>query len=161
MQFNRAYFRTLRTAGALAPALACFACGHEYDYLGAGPHPGECPACGSRLVSPAGDFEITASKANRMWTAHVSVQVQATDESGREWLFTFQYDDGEESARLKTVRIDGQLLDSRSDNWGDALLFDSIAAEIANEMDASGRVKTYIWAYEGDSTEVSEGEEDT
>jgi len=36
----------------------CFACDTEYGYLGTTPHGGSCPACGSSIVTPAGELGV-------------------------------------------------------------------------------------------------------
>ncbi len=65
----------------------CFACETDYGYLGAAPHDGSCPACGSTAVTPAGDLSVvdttTWESANGLSTVHVT----ATDNLSRQFEF--------------------------------------------------------------------------
>lgn len=82
--------------------LHCYACGHDYDHLGGGPHEGRCPACGSPGVPPAGEVRA-AGEPEPLAAGDVTHRVDAVDDTGRRfgyWLSTLSGD------RAQLVRVD-------------------------------------------------------
>ncbi|SEP02270.1 hypothetical protein SAMN04487948_1116 [Halogranum amylolyticum] len=83
-------------------SLSCYDCGHAYWYLGKGVHQGECPQCGSRLVTPAGDLRIVTSQSADT-DDPAAVQLTGTDDSGRLFQYWFRTDTDHEAV---CTRID-------------------------------------------------------
>ena len=70
-----------------ATRLRCFDCGCEYGYLGSKPHPGRCPSCDSRCVSPAGELVIVDVEKWQSATGLSKLWVDAIDERDRRFRF--------------------------------------------------------------------------
>ena len=83
----------------------CFACDTDYGYFGTTPHEGSCPACGSSIVTPAGELSVadttTWENANSLLTVHVT----ATDRRARCFEFVFASRRGR--GKLICFAIDG------------------------------------------------------
>ena len=91
------------------PAISCYICDRETSYIGSEPHPGTCPQCGSRAVSPAGEIDLDEPEAiiiegDKVLTEEM-FRVQGTDASDREFQFWFIEDDTEPA--LMRLSIDG------------------------------------------------------
>ncbi len=67
--------------------LRCFDCGYEYGYLGSKPHPGRCPSCDSRCVSPAGELVVVDVKKWQNATGLSKIWVHTIDERDRRFRF--------------------------------------------------------------------------
>ncbi|PSQ19165.1 hypothetical protein BRD00_02660 [Halobacteriales archaeon QS_8_69_26] len=95
--------------------LRCYDCGHRYSYLGPGVHPGRCPDCGGRGVSPAGTLRV----AEDPFPVGRGLRVDAIDATGR----TFGYwvaslSDGIR-AQLVRVRVASTIVAPSHDAWPD------------------------------------------
>jgi hypothetical protein len=119
--------------------LDCLQCGTEYAYIGAGPHPAECPDCGSACVSPVGILRITNSDYWSVPNGTGQIQIHAVDE--RERSFEFQIGFHKSKATLTTITIDGTSISAKqcSTAWPVAeLLNDSLGRygidELTNPM---------------------------
>lgn len=94
--------------------LTCYSCGHAYDYLGSGTHPGVCPDCGGREVSPAGTLDIGSPEAIEIESGiEISTEYSrlcGTDDSGREFQWWFAVDEADDSALLVRVLIESTAI---------------------------------------------------
>lgn len=104
-----------------AGRLTCYSCGHSYDYLGAGSHPGVCPDCGGREVSPAGALDIDTAEAIEIESdIEISAEycrIFGHDDSGREFQWWFAVDgdgDGSDSAFLVRVLIESTAVSAEN-----------------------------------------------
>ncbi len=102
-------------------SIECFDCGHRYDHLGAGHHPGRCPACRSDGVSAAGPLhpvdDLESVAAGPGDSTH---RVDATDATGRlfsYWIATLH----DRRAQLVRVGVDDALVGPTHDAWPDRL----------------------------------------
>ncbi|MEM4782613.1 MAG: hypothetical protein QXG03_13765 [Halalkalicoccus sp.] len=86
----------------------CYACGHEYVYLGRGHHPGRCPRCSSGCVSPAGELAVVATVDVSPPSEPPRVTVLAIDDRHRQFLYHFG--SGDEPADLVALQVEGQLV---------------------------------------------------
>ena len=66
----------------------CFACDNDYAYLGTIPHRGTCPACGSSVVTPAGDLSIVGMNMWESANGLSTIRVTTADRSARHFEFT-------------------------------------------------------------------------
>lgn len=99
-------------------SLRCFDCGHRYAHLGYGVHPGQCPDCGSRGVSPAGTLRISEDPFG---VGATGVRFDAVDATGR----TFSYwvaalSDGVR-AQLVRIRVASTVVEPGHGAWPDDL----------------------------------------
>ena len=90
--------------------LTCFNCDHKYAYLGAHPHPGVCPECGERTVSPSSeisleDIEVYTPDAGNH---DLMLRIPGEDASGRVYEYWLCADVDEDDAILVRVTIAGQ-----------------------------------------------------
>ncbi len=99
--------------------LHCYACGHDYDYLGSDPHPGRCPSCGSPCVPPAGHLRA-ASGPEPVDSNAATHRIDAVDETGRRfcyWLSALPND----RAQLVAVDAAGTPVGPAGDRWPEHL----------------------------------------
>ena len=92
-----------------ALGLRCYECGHEYGYIGSQPHSGQCPACDSYCVSPAGELMVTDLKQWHNATGLSKLWVYTMDEQGRQFTFEIVANDGR--GKLVSVIVEGLALD--------------------------------------------------
>jgi hypothetical protein len=90
--------------------IQCYDCGESYRYLGRQHHPGECPACNSHCVSPAGKVSILTTVEVSTEGTTSTVTVLAIDERRRRYLYHFSNTEGQ--ARLLALRVDGDVVQS-------------------------------------------------
>lgn len=100
----------------------CFNCGHEYSYIGADPHKGQCPRCGAAGVSPAGELTPCSSRIVLVGD-RPQVEVVATDATDRTFRYRFSINGG--CATCVGVWIEDTELVERK-KWPDELLPPSI-----------------------------------
>ncbi|MFC6731709.1 MULTISPECIES: hypothetical protein [unclassified Haladaptatus] len=112
------------------PALTCYRCGHQYDYLGTTPHPGRCPACDSRAVTPAGNLVVVGTETDTDGDPPV-VRLQATDGSDRTFRFTFEIT-GEGKVALRRLLVDNTLIRSPDGTWPEAVVAEPIRETLAD-----------------------------
>jgi len=86
----------------------CYACGHQYRYLGRDLHPGQCPQCASHCVSPAGEVTAIVSVDASTGTVPREVTVLAVDDRHRH--FRYRVRCARKTVALVTVEVDGQLV---------------------------------------------------
>ena len=135
---SRNYDRSLAVSLAVEPRLDCYECGHAYDHLGKGVHPGVCPACASWAVSPAGDLSVRDERVEQAFTGHEMLSVYAEDESDRYWKFQFRVDVAPEGdgrlARLSFVRIENATFNADHPRWNSTALLD-VADAVVSESE--------------------------
>ncbi|MDG5761065.1 hypothetical protein QA600_17165 [Natronococcus sp. A-GB1] len=85
--------------------LRCYECGCEYGYIGATPHPGQCPSCDSHCVSPAGELTITDLDHWQNAAGLSKLQIYTIDERGRQFVFKIVANDS--TGKLVEVMIEG------------------------------------------------------
>lgn len=94
--------------------LTCYSCGHSYDFLGAGSHPGVCPDCGEQAVSPAGALDVQAPEPIEIETSlSISTEYRricGRDASGREFQWWFAVDTGADADDLDEKSADSAQL---------------------------------------------------
>lgn len=95
--------------------LMCYACGHEYQYLGRDLHPGQCPRCTSYCVSPAGEVTVAAGVDVSSPEMPPQVTMLAIDERYRHYLYHFTNDGSRFS--LGAVQVDGHFVRPINKPW--------------------------------------------
>lgn len=93
--------------------LHCYACGHQYWYLGRDLHPGQCPQCASHCVSPAGEVTALVSVDVSAETVPREVTVLAIDDRCRHLRYRLRC--AERTIELMTVEADGQIVRPTAD----------------------------------------------
>lgn len=88
--------------------LRCYACGHQYRYLGRDLHPGQCPQCASHCVSPAGEVTALVSVDASTETVPREVTVLAIDDRCRHFRYLVRCT--EQTVELMTMEVDGQIV---------------------------------------------------
>lgn len=83
----------------------CFACDNDYGYLGTTPHRGACPACGSSVVTPAGDLSVVGTKTWESANGLSTIRVTTADRRARHFEFTIAARRGR--GKLVCLVIDG------------------------------------------------------
>lgn len=83
----------------------CFECGTDYGYLGTTPHEGSCPACGSSVVTPAGDLTVGDTTVWESANGLSRIRVTATDDRSR--CFEFVIAARRAEGKLVRLVIDG------------------------------------------------------
>jgi hypothetical protein len=110
--------------------LNCYECDAEYTYLGAGDHPGRCPACESRAVSFAGDPRAVAPRegladgsARRLAPLFKVTVGDATDRQF-EYFVAYAGDDTDGRALpvLRYVRVGDYRIHPTTEEWDDELV---------------------------------------
>ena len=89
--------------------LQCYRCGADYEYIGSLPHPGQCQACGSPCVPPAGSLSILNSAYWESANGLSKVWVYALDERDRP--FEFEVAGQGNRGKLVALRVDGVSVD--------------------------------------------------
>ncbi len=84
--------------------LDCLQCGAEYAYIGAGPHSGTCPDCGSTCVSPVGELRLTETDYWAVPNGTGELRIHTVDEHER--AFEFRIGFQKDSGTLTTLTID-------------------------------------------------------
>jgi len=85
--------------------LQCYRCGADYEYVGTSPHPGQCQACGSRCVPPAGSLSVLNSSYWESANGLSKVWVYALDERDRP--FEFEVAAQGNRGKFVALRVDG------------------------------------------------------
>jgi len=85
--------------------LQCYMCGTDYEYVGTSPHPGQCQACGSPCVPPAGSLNVLDSSYWESANGLSKVWVYALDERDRP--FEFEVAAQGNRGTLVALRVDG------------------------------------------------------
>ncbi|WP_267164153.1 hypothetical protein [Halovenus salina] len=93
--------------------LQCYRCGIDYEYVGASPHPGQCPACGSPCVPPAGSLNVLNSTHWESANGLSKVWVYGLDEQNRP--FEFEVAGKGNRGKLVALRVDGVSVDLKVD----------------------------------------------
>ncbi|AFZ73263.1 hypothetical protein [Natronobacterium gregoryi] len=93
--------------------LRCFECGCEYGYLGSKPHPGRCPSCDSRCVSPAGELVVVDVETWQNATGLSKIWVHTIDERDRR--FRFEIAPAGREGKVVAVIVEGTALDPAID----------------------------------------------
>jgi len=93
--------------------LQCYRCGADYEYVGTSPHPGQCQACGSPCVPPAGSLSILNSAYWESANGLSKVWVYALDERDRP--FEFEVAGQGNRGKLVALRVDGVSVDPQID----------------------------------------------
>lgn len=120
-----------------ASSLRCYACGHEYRYLGRTEHPGRCPECRSHCVSPAGEVTPLVEVNVAPVGDPPAVTVLAIDDRSRHFLYHFDSPDG--SVELVALQVDGHIV--RTENAGVVpLVPDAVLDRVARHTSASAEV---------------------
>jgi hypothetical protein len=109
----------------------CCACGEEYGYIGESIPPGECPACGSPCVPPAGQLSIEDSRHWQSANGLSKLWVRADD--ARERPFEFEIAADETRGKLVGLKIDGIEVDPHPDDG-----LDQLPPEIRAEVEEIG-----------------------
>jgi ribosomal protein S27E len=94
-------------------SLTCHRCGAEYGYIGEGPHPARCPACGSPCVAPAGGLDVQDRSTWESANGLSKVWIRAVDE--RERPFEFEFAAHRSRGKLVELKADGISIDPASD----------------------------------------------
>lgn len=110
--------------------LRCFQCGHTYDYLGDGVHPGSCPQCEGRVVSFAGEPRAVAPRTGTGDSASRRLsplfKVTVCDATDRQFEYFIAYPEGGESQRpmpiLRYVRVGDHRVHATAEHWDDRLV---------------------------------------
>lgn len=98
--------------------LRCYDCGHRYSYLGTGVHPGRCPACGARGVSPAGTLRVAEDPFP---VGPDGLRVDAIDATGRTFSYWIASLSDGVRAQLVRVRVASTVVAPPHDAWPDGL----------------------------------------
>ena len=93
--------------------LQCYRCGADYEYVGTSPHPGQCQACGSPCVPPAGSLHVLNSSYWESANGLSKVWVYALDERDRP--FEFEVAAQGNRGKLVALRVDGIAVDPQID----------------------------------------------
>ena len=93
--------------------LQCYRCGADYEYVGTSPHPGQCQACGSPCVPPAGSLNVLNSSYWESANGLSKVWVYALDERDRP--FEFEVAAQGNRGKLAALRVDGIAVDPQID----------------------------------------------
>jgi hypothetical protein len=93
--------------------LQCYRCGADYEYVGTSPHPGQCQACGSPCVPPAGSLSLLNSAYWESANGLSKVWVYALDERDRP--FEFEVAGQGDRGKLVALRVDGVSVDPQLD----------------------------------------------
>jgi hypothetical protein len=93
--------------------LQCYRCGTDYEYVGTPPHPGQCQACGSPYVPPAGSLNVLNSAHWESANGLSKIWVYALDEQDRP--FEFEVAAQRNRGKLVALRVDGVSVDPRID----------------------------------------------
>ncbi|MWV38516.1 hypothetical protein GRS80_01625 [Natrialba sp. INN-245] len=96
-----------------SPRLRCYECGCQYGYLGSNPHPGRCPSCGSRCVSPAGELVVINVEKWQNATGLSKIWVETIDERDRQ--FRFEIVAAGSEGKVVTVTVGDAVLDPAMD----------------------------------------------
>jgi DNA-directed RNA polymerase subunit RPC12/RpoP len=109
------------TPGRTDRPLRCFSCDNRYDYLGRGAHPGRCPACGSRVVTPAEPVALSTVESVRPAGERPVVHATGEDATGRSLRVYLHAEPGSDGLVPSMVGIDEYVVDA-DDAWVDGLV---------------------------------------
>lgn len=91
--------------------LLCFRCAHEYAYVGSTPHPGACPACGSRQVPLSGELVFRDIEVvGQVGSETAAIMVTANDATSRAFEFYLLTGDGDRQASLVRLNIADEIV---------------------------------------------------
>ncbi|MFC7139838.1 hypothetical protein ACFQMA_08300 [Halosimplex aquaticum] len=118
--------------------LQCYRCGTDYEYVGTSPHPGQCQACGSPCVPPAGGLTVLNSAHWESVNGLSKVWVYAIDERDRP--FEFEVAAQGDHGKLVALRVDGISVDPHVDE-----ALENLPPAVRAELDTAGieRVAAY------------------
>lgn len=121
----------------------CYECGHDYGFLGVEPHPGVCPACGSRAVSFSGSVTVVdpddddVEEFVDVGLANV-LHIWGRDRTDRRLSWHVDLVGTCQQPTLRHVRIDEQRILPRDSEWSDSLVpqavHDAIREETGSEL---------------------------
>lgn len=119
----------------------CYECAHTYGFLGAEPHPGICPACGSRAVSFSGQVELVDSDDvdgdERDEVADLGlvnvVHVWGRDATDRPLSWHIDLIGTCQQPTLRHVRIGDRRVLPRAECWSDDLVPDVVRDAVREE----------------------------
>ncbi|WP_254547056.1 hypothetical protein [Halomarina pelagica] len=94
----------------------CYRCGIEYAYVGSEAHPGRCPECGSRAVSPAGRVVLRRHDLEAARRAGGEAVVYASDASGRDYRYALSLLDAT-TAVVASIRIEEESVARPDGGW--------------------------------------------
>jgi hypothetical protein len=114
----------------MTDGIQCYACGHEYRFLGRQPPHGRCPECRSHCVSPAGDLTVVADVDASASGHPPQVTVLAIDERFRHFVYHFAADRTDPS--LRALQVDGHLVRPANKAWT-VPVPDPVSAAVAAE----------------------------
>lgn len=110
----------------------CYDCGQNYDYLGAGSHPGVCAGCGSAAVSLAGDVEVRAVYDDQLADGKiVSIDIVVVDETQRAITYTASACDG--LAVMELVVLGAARIKAGTEPWRCELVPDAVVDALEDE----------------------------
>lgn len=95
-------------------SLRCYECDTEYEYIGSAPHLGQCEACGSRCVPPAGELTLEDWSHWESPTGLQKIWLRATDDRDRPFEFEIAAHDA--IGKVTGVKIDGIQLAGAPEN---------------------------------------------
>lgn len=105
-----------------ADPVRCFACGHAYWFLGHGPHPGVCPGCGARGVSPAGELRVVGTPVSfSTGTEDETFRIDAADDTDRAFHYWVTPVEDGRQARVVRIRVADTVVGPKTDAWPDDL----------------------------------------
>ncbi|WP_136602955.1 hypothetical protein [Salinigranum halophilum] len=111
--------------------LQCYRCGAEYTYLGEGPHPAQCPTCGSSCVPPAGSLTVVNSVHWESANGLAKVWVHSVDECDRP--FEFEVAAHGRCGKLVAVKVDGVSINPQVDET-----LETLPPAVRAEIEAQG-----------------------
>ncbi len=111
--------------------LQCYECGAEYEYIGESPHSGQCQACGSSCVPPAGNLHVINSAHWESPNGLSKVWVYAVDSQVRP--FEFQVAARGSHGKLVALSIDGITVEPEVDET-----LRSLPPAVMDELTESG-----------------------
>lgn len=149
---------TAQTAVSPNGDIRCYECDHEYQYLGDGPHPGGCPECGSRAVSPSGMLRFGTPMGSTPATGHTDVdelvKLIATDATDRVFIYRFALleSGARRVARLVRIEVCGRVIHPTTAG-GTILLTPDPVQEALHQYDNTLEVGLLLAEEEGESNE--------
>jgi hypothetical protein len=117
--------------------LQCYRCGTEYTYLGERPHPGQCPACGSSCVPPAGSLTVVNSVHWESANGLAKVWVHSVDERDRP--FEFEVAAHGRRGKLIAIKVDGVSINPQVDE-----ILETLPPAVRAEIEMQGIIDIEI-----------------
>ncbi|MFC7157411.1 hypothetical protein ACFQPA_18440 [Halomarina halobia] len=107
------------------PGVRCYRCGITYAYIGSEVHPGRCPECGSRAVSPSGRVVLRRHDLEADRRDGDEAVIYASDASGREYRYALALLDGAHAV-LASLRVDEESIRRPRRGWPAELLPEAV-----------------------------------